>query len=152
MIIAGGRKYRFTLADIQALDRLRAELPIEEVISGGAGRTYLWSREHRGQWEEWYPRDSEVPFPDLRRVVPGSTVGADLCAVAWAVWRGIDYRWFLADWNRYKNAAGPRRNREMARSGAEACVLFPGGAGTASMHAEATREGLRVIDWRQGVQ
>ena len=40
---------------------------------------------------------------------------------------------------------GPRRNSAMAAY-AEACVLFPGGKGTADMKAKALAKGLRVIE------
>lgn len=151
VIIAGGRDYRLTKADLAGLDRLLVELPITEVISGGAGRTYLrvWLRDHWEE-EEWIARDNTTPFPDLRRVVPGRTVGADLCGEAWAAWRGVPCRRFVARWEVQGRGAGPKRNALMAQH-ADAAVLFPGGRGTASMHAEALRAGLRVIDWRGGL-
>lgn len=36
VIIAGGRDYGFTERDIAYLDRMRDEIPIREVVSGGA--------------------------------------------------------------------------------------------------------------------
>lgn len=148
-IIAGGRRYRFTGTDIAALDRLREELPITEVVSGGAGLVYLRSR--WGGLEEWYPHKADEPFPDFCLIERGSTRGADLCGEAWAKWREIPVRRFLPNWAAIGKAAGPRRNAAMARE-SDACVLFPGGAGTASMAREAALAGLRVFDWRGGVE
>jgi hypothetical protein len=47
--------------------------------------------------------------------------------------------------------AGPRRNEEMVRNGADLCVAFPGGKGTADMVGRAMRAGRRVVSgsgWR----
>jgi hypothetical protein len=46
VIIAGGRDYVFTTSDIQLLNRLRIQIPITEVVSGGAR-----GADHCG--EEW---------------------------------------------------------------------------------------------------
>lgn len=76
----------------------------------------------------------------ITEVVEGGASGADRDARAWAIGRGIPYRTFKADWL-YGKGAGPARNRQMAEY-AEACVLFPGGRGTASMRRIALAKGL----------
>lgn len=82
-------------------------------------------------------------------VVSGCAPGADAGGEEWADSRGIAVQRFPADWERYGRSAGPRRNQQMADycDGAlqDACILFPGGAGTASMRRIATARGLRVV-------
>ncbi len=123
-IIAGGRGYRFTAADVAKLDSLRGQ--ISEVVSGGAA-------------------------------------GADMCGEEWARARGIPVRTFPAIWHdlsqpgalirtradgtKYDAKAGFRRNEQMAAY-AEACVLFPGGNGTADMARRAKQHGLIVHEFR----
>lgn len=75
--------------------------------------------------------------------------GADRIAHEWAVDRGVDVVTVPALWKPHGRAAGPRRNKLMARLGiADAVLAFPGGKGTASMVHEARRAGLKVIDKR----
>jgi hypothetical protein len=49
-IIAGGREYIFTESDIQLLNRLRIQIPITEVVSGGARGAdrcgEMWASKH----------------------------------------------------------------------------------------------------------
>lgn len=56
--------------------------------------------------------------------------GADAIAHAWAEWhRGstpIQIEPHRADWRKHGPAAGPIRNREMVRLGADACLAFIG--------------------------
>lgn len=83
-------------------------------------------------------------------VITGGAPGADWGAKKWADEHGIPCDVHRAQWDRHGRAAGPIRNREMAEhlarlAGPKAVILFPGGAGTASMRREAERAGLRVI-------
>ena len=48
-------------------------------------------------------------------VVSGGAKGADALGERWAKERGIPVRQFPADWKKHGKAAGPLRNREMAR-------------------------------------
>jgi hypothetical protein len=112
MIIAGGRDYEFTIADVVWLHQIAIEHgPIEEVVTGGAS-------------------------------------GADAEGRRWAELKEIPAREFPPDWTTHGKAAGPIRNRQMARHVGPGglCVLFPGGRGTASMKKEALSAGLTVIE------
>lgn len=84
----------------------------------------------------------------VTELISGGAEGADKMGMDWATSLGIPMHLALPDWEQYGKAAGPMRNREMARL-ADACVLFPGGAGTASMAAEAEYAGIKVWDWRE---
>lgn len=70
--------------------------------------------------------------------------GVDYWASRWATLRGVRQKPHPADWKRHGRAAGPIRNREMARSGLTACIAFPGGRGTASMVRECEAAGVAV--------
>lgn len=54
LIIAGGRNYRFTRADLKALDELHKQRPITEVVSGGAS-----GADAEG---EWWARTNSIPI------------------------------------------------------------------------------------------
>ncbi|HVX20936.1 MAG TPA: DUF2493 domain-containing protein [Acidimicrobiales bacterium] len=81
-------------------------------------------------------------------VVQGGAPGADDLALAWCMNPGvmgsIEPITYLASWDLYGNAAGPRRNQEMADAGADLCIAFPGGRGTEDMVRRATRAGIPV--------
>ncbi|GAA4928865.1 hypothetical protein GCM10023224_05250 [Streptomonospora halophila] len=83
-------------------------------------------------------------LPGPHTIVHGGAPGAD--RLAHSVARGLD--WELephpADWERHGRAAGPIRNVEMARAGADLCIAFPGGRGTADMVARAEAAGTPV--------
>lgn len=66
-------------------------------------------------------------------VVHGGARGADALAASWAASRGIAVEEVKADWKRHGRGAGPKRNQQMAEAGADLCVAFPGGSGTADM-------------------
>jgi len=51
-----------------------------------------------------------------------------------------------ADWGEHGKSAGFIRNRRMASLGADGCVAFPGGRGTANMVATARAHGIPVWD------
>ena len=85
----------------------------------------------------------------VAEVVSGGAKGVDEAGEAWAQSRGIEVRVFRADWRRYRRAAGPVRNREMAAY-ADAVAVFPGGSGTRNMLTEARRAGLVVFDFMAG--
>jgi hypothetical protein len=50
-------------------------------------------------------------------LIHGAVRGADKLAGEWAKSRGIPVRDFPADWDRYRRAAGPRRNQQMLDEG-----------------------------------
>jgi hypothetical protein len=72
--------------------------------------------------------------------------GADRYGEVWALNKGIPVTYMRADWKTHGKAAGPIRNRQMAEY-SDAVVLFPGGAGTLSMKAQAEKAGLIIFDW-----
>ena len=83
----------------------------------------------------------------ITQIVQGGARGADALARRWATEVGIEVRTFEPDWTRYGKSAGPMRNRQMAdEAGAELCIAFTGGAGTANMIDEAKRVKMRVLD------
>jgi len=47
-------------------------------------------------------------------VIEGGARGVDEIARKWAISRGVERERYDADWDRFKRAAGPIRNREMA--------------------------------------
>lgn len=110
---------------------------MKTIIAGG--RDYILTDADRA-WLDGL-KDS-LPITE---VVNGGAKGADMGGDQWARIRGLPLKRFPADWRRYKVSAGPRRNQQMADY-AEACILFPGGKGTADMKAKAVAKGLRVIE------
>ena len=76
-------------------------------------------------------------------VVCGMAVGADMFGYGIAKELGIPVKEFPANWNAFGRSAGPIRNEEMARY-ADACILFPGGTGTANMKANALKYKLSL--------
>lgn len=72
-------------------------------------------------------------------VIHGGAPGADTLASNWRKRRAIlrdcalNEEAFPADWKTHGKRAGPLRNQAMVDSGADGCVAFPGGRGTADM-------------------
>jgi hypothetical protein len=77
----------------------------------------------------------------------GNVRGADKMGEDIAEKLGIPLQTFAAMWSMGKKA-GPIRNGMMAEY-AEACILFPGGRGTADMKQKALAKGLRVIEYKE---
>lgn len=78
-------------------------------------------------------------------IVCGKASGADTLGEQYAKELGLSVAYFPADWKTHKKAAGPIRNRKMARY-ANACVAFWDGKspGTKNMIDEATKKGIPV--------
>lgn len=102
-------------------------------------------------------KDSAAVFDALNELKPdlvlhGGATGADWLAKDWCRETNTPYIEYPAQWNLGK-AAGPIRNGHMAddlrkyknERHRTAVVVFPGGAGTASMVNHAERRGLKVI-------
>lgn len=81
-------------------------------------------------------------------VLHGGETGADACGKQWAENNKINTEEYKAEWRKYGNYAGPKRNREMAQN-ADAVVLFPDGDGTKNMYFEAKSYGLFIFDRRR---
>jgi hypothetical protein len=79
-------------------------------------------------------------------VVHGNAKGADRIAGEEAGKLGLPVEAHPADWNRYGRRAGPIRNAEMAKAGADLCIAFYDGqsAGTKHMIAAARQHDIPV--------
>jgi len=84
-------------------------------------------------------------------LVVGDATGADCLARLWAkelfLNGEIGYQCFAADWDRFGNSAGPRRNRDMLISGIDKLCSFPGGKGTADMIKICRDAGVYVVEY-----
>ena len=107
------------------------------IVAGG--------RNHRLSPDELEKLDS---LTDISELVSGGADGVDADAEEWALAQKIPITRFQPNWSAYGRAAGPIRNREMAKY-ADAVVLYPGGKGTESMYKEAVKENLAIYDFRK---
>ncbi len=105
------------------------------IIAGG--RNYRLSDEDRQELDR-------IPISE---VVSGGAPGADAGGELYAKDHCLTVTRFPADWRTHGKAAGPIRNRQMAEY-ADGVALFPGGRGTDSMFAEATKAGIEIYDFR----
>lgn len=87
----------------------------------------------------------DVRSTDQTVVVHGAARGADRLAAEIAENWGLATEAHPADWKAHGKGAGPVRNEEMARLGADLCIAFPGGAGTADMVRRAEAHGIPVM-------
>lgn len=79
-------------------------------------------------------------------LVNGGAPGADyLCAQAWRT-MGRSTVTFNADWALNGKAAGVIRNDQMARSGLDLLIAFPGGRGTSDMVKRCREAGIPVLE------
>lgn len=76
----------------------------------------------------------------------GQARGADRLAGEWAESRGVAVQAFPADWEGLGKRAGILRNIEIADSGADLCVAFPGGKGTAHMAGLCKSLGIPTVE------
>ena len=74
----------------------------------------------------------------------GRYIGADYQAERAAEKLGWTVETHPADWKRHGRAAGPIRNRAMAKAGAVRCIAFPGGKGTQNMIEMALSHNIPV--------
>jgi len=58
-------------------------------------------------------------------IIHGAAPGADSIAAGIAQKLGLKAEAYPADWVKHGNAAGPIRNTEMVKSGADLCLAFP---------------------------
>lgn len=77
-------------------------------------------------------------------IIQGGAPGADTLAKCVAETVGLLVETYPADWRRHGKAAGPRRNQEIADAGADLCIAFTGGRGTADMVRRARAAGIPV--------
>jgi predicted Rossmann-fold nucleotide-binding protein len=92
---------------------------------------------HELAWRGWDDEDITV--------VHGGARGADLLAADVARNFGYDVEVHRADWKAHGRGAGPMRNEEMAASGIDLCIAFPGGRGTEDMVRRAEEYEIPVV-------
>lgn len=87
---------------------------------------------------------------DVHRATPitllvhGGASGADALAAEWARAHRVTTHVFTADWKRHHASAGPIRNQAMVDAGADLCLAFAGGRGTADCVRRARKAGILV--------
>lgn len=90
--------------------------------------------------------DALGPF-DL--LIEGEARGADTMAREWAISRGVPYKPFPANWDKYGKAAGPIRNQQMLDEGQPDLVVafhnsLDTSRGTKDMVKRANAAGIPV--------
>lgn len=83
-------------------------------------------------------------------IIHGDCKGADRLSEIYAKARGLQYERVPAEWDKYGDSAGPKRNEEMARDKqADACVVFWDGKSRGSWNmikmAKKYKLALRVV-------
>lgn len=92
--------------------------------------------------DNWLPTDITI--------ISGKAKGVDSTAIDWAITNYAQFEEYPADWNKYKNAAGPIRNQQMLDEGKPDLVIaFPGGRGTANMVSIAKKANVKVIEVKE---
>lgn len=86
-------------------------------------------------------------------IIHGDCKGADRLSEKYAKLRGLQYERVPAEWDKYGDSAGPKRNEEMARDKqANACVIFWDGKsrGSRNMIAMADKYKLpkRIVRYK----
>ena len=124
ILVCGGR-------DFSDYDRLRSEL--------------YYQCDGRG-WN--YPLDDFGNTLPNVVIIHGGAKGADELADEWAIvnWTGLEV--YEANWDKYKNAAGPIRNQQMLDEGKPDLVIaFPTkkSKGTYDMIRRAEKAGIEVV-------
>lgn len=114
------------------------------IVCGGRG--YSDRKRIREVLAEYIPADRRVELPTI---VHGGARGADKLAGDEAMREGFWVETHPANWKRHGKGAGPLRNEEMARMGADLCIAFPGSTGTKDMVHRAEAHGIpvRKVDW-----
>jgi hypothetical protein len=95
-------------------------------------------------WSNLDKIHADTPITSLMQ---GGASGADQLAGDWAKSKaGIERLVCKAQWEKYGNSAGPRRNARMLEWVPDLVVAFPGGRGTADMVRQARAAGVMVIE------
>lgn len=63
---------------------------------------------------------------EITEVVSGCAKGVDTIGEIWASWKNIPIKQFPADWKKYRSAAGPIRNKQMAEYCDAAIIVWNG--------------------------
>jgi len=88
----------------------------------------------------------EMTRGSIYAVIHGNASGADTFAGAWARRHKIREWPVPAEWAKFGNSAGPRRNKNMLGMSPDLVVAFPGGKGTRNMVKQAQTAGVEVIE------
>jgi len=84
---------------------------------------------------------------NFTKLVHGGARGADVLAGDWAFSREVPRKVYRANWEMYRNSAGPIRNQQMLDSeNIGLVVAFAGGRGTQDMTIRAKKAGIKVIE------
>jgi hypothetical protein len=76
----------------------------------------------------------------------GDATGADTLCARWARVHGVSAHRYDAEWNKYRQGAGPKRNEKMLKDEKpDLLVAFPGGKGTANCIKIAESLGIQVM-------
>ena len=110
------------------------------IIAGG--------RDYKPTSEAWFWLRNTLKELGATKIVSGGASGADAMGEKIAFRLLIPITVFRAEWGKYGVLAGPKRNQSMADY-ADACILLPGGRGTADMKAKALEKGLKVIEYKE---
>jgi len=82
---------------------------------------------------------------EITEVVSGACRGVDAMGERYAAEHKLPCKKFPADWDQYKNAAGPIRNKQMAVYGEALIAIWDGESrGTKNMIDEARGQDLKV--------
>lgn len=107
-------------------------------ISGGRAFTD-WDVLKKGL-DEWILANG-IP----KVIISGGAKGADSLAGVYAKGHNIPYIELKPEWQRYGEAAGPIRNKQIIDH-ADALVAFEGGRGTANAVELARKKGIPVLE------
>ena len=93
------------------------------------------------------PNCAEQAHARFTVIQGGCPTGIDSIACTLAHLNGCKCETFPADWKKYRQAAGPIRNQEMADAGADLCLAFPSAGkstGTWDMIRRACAAGIET--------
>lgn len=78
-------------------------------------------------------------------ILVGDATGLDTMVATAAKQLGFQTEVFVANWQKYDNAAGPIRNKEMLEAGAKLLIAFQGGRGTTDCVRQARKLGIPIL-------
>lgn len=74
--------------------------------------------------------------------------GADMWADKFVAYQGVRCERYPAEWSRYRNRAGPIRNRKMVELGADLCLAFIHNDSKGATHCANLAEEAGIKVWR----
>jgi len=92
-------------------------------------------------------KNFRVTINDITEIVCGEARGIDTCGKNFARKYNIKVASFLADWEKYKKGAGPRRNNDMSRYGTHLLLLWDGrSSGSHNMKQQMIRRHKPIME------